>query len=76
MFRALAELEGDPPEDQAEQHQQHWNVERAEEHRVDRRERRKETCADDYQPRFVTVPERRDGVEHLQPISLVTCEPE
>ena len=76
VLSALAELEGDAAKDQAEEHQQHRKIERAEKHRIDRRERRKETCPDDHQPCFVAIPERRNGVEHLRSIGLVACESE
>ena len=62
---ASAKLKRDTPKNQTEEQQQHRNVERAEKHRVDHRERGKQACADDHQPCLVAVPERRDGIEHV-----------
>ncbi len=68
---AIAELERDTTEDQAEQHQQDRQVEGAEKYRVDRREGRKEAGADHHQPGLVAVPERRDAGHHLPALGLI-----
>ena len=56
----VAELERDAAEDQSEQHQQHREVERTEEHRIDIGKGREQPGADHHQPGLVAVPERRD----------------
>src|SRR5262249_37570057 len=66
-----AKLESNATEDQTKQQQQHWKIERTEEHRVYVRECCKQHAAGHHQPSLVAIPERSDRVHHLDTVGLV-----
>ncbi|MNZ60443.1 hypothetical protein D3C78_785130 [compost metagenome] len=66
-----AEFKGHAAEDQPEQHQGERDGQRIEDHRVGQREGAKQRRTAQYQPGFVAVPHRGDGVHHHITVTAV-----
>src|SRR5258708_7227233 len=71
-----AEFESDAAPDQARQHQEEWNVERAEQHRISKRKCRHQRGSSQNQPGLVAIPDRRNRVHHGVAIAPVADERE
>src|SRR3982074_896264 len=74
FVRLEAEFESDAAPDQARQHQEDWNVERAEQHGISKRKCRHQRGSSQNQPGLVAIPDRRDRVHQGVSIAPVADE--
>jgi hypothetical protein len=63
-LRLKAELESDPAQDEADQHQNDWHIECRQHDRIGERKSGEQTPSAQNQPGLVAVPERRDRCHH------------
>src|ERR1700688_1667392 len=76
LVRLEAELESDAAPDQSCQHEEDWDVERAEQHGISERKCRHQRGSSQNQPSLVAVPDRRNRVHHGVAIAPVADERE
>jgi hypothetical protein len=62
-----AEFKGHPAKNEPQQHEDNGDVKCRHEDRVCQGKCRKKATATKYQPCFVSIPERRDGIHHAVP---------
>src|SRR6202035_2216329 len=74
FVRLEAEFESDAAPDEARQHQEEWNVERAEQHGISERKCRHQGSSSQNQPGLVAIPDRRNRVHHGVAIAPVADE--
>src|SRR6202040_2804108 len=76
LVRLEAEFESDAAPDQSCQHEEDWDVERAEQHGISEREDPHQRGSSQHQPGLVAIPDRRDRVHHYIAIASVADERE
>src|SRR5713226_3262453 len=76
FVRLEAEFESDAAPDQARQHKEDWDVERAEQHGISEREDSNQRGSSQNQPGLVAIPDRRDRLHHGVAIAPVADERE
>src|ERR1700738_3196654 len=74
LIRLEAEFARDAAQDKARQHQEEWNVERAEQHGISKRKCRHQRRSSQHQPGLVAIPDRRNRVHHGGAIAPVADE--
>src|SRR5260370_28125951 len=76
FVRLEAEFESDAAPDQARQHEEDWDVERAQQHGISEREDSHQRSSSQNQPGLRAIPDRRDRVYHGVAIAPVADERE
>ncbi|MNQ91491.1 hypothetical protein D3C85_1068750 [compost metagenome] len=74
--RLEAEFEGYAAKNQTDQHEDQWQIQRRQYHRVRQRKGAEQRRTTEHQPGFVAVPDRRDSVHHNVAVAFTLDEGE